>query len=845
MSRGRAFLLCAVPALSPILLANSGDGRRALAGTVAADLADERGVPALFSWGDVDGDGRLDLAAVNADGLQLLVNAGDGRFEDVTERVGLAEVGDVTLALWADYDADGQLDLFVGARAGASRLFHNEGGVFVDMGAASGFSSEGAVRSASWLDHDGDGHLDLFVVTEEGNALDTALFRGLAGGLFERVELPLARLAQEPGLENGAMPTSDVLAKKVRFDDAPTTSSSTADRTRVDGAGSSGRLPLGSPPTGTGAGLLAGPNLANALVDQANPGSGIQASTTPTLGKLYPLSNNLFVAVNGNVGIGTSVPTARLHVAGTTRMTDRLTLAPSGDTALDVSTGSIYKSGALFLHTRGGAGNTGLGSKALNKVTSGLQNTASGNEALAADTSGSRNSASGHQALFANTIGNDNTASGASALRSNTSGNNNTASGSKALYSNTTGQGNTAGGAFALFANTTGAFNTACGYAALYSSTIGASNTAVGDSALLYNTTGNGNSASGALGLAHNTTGNYNTANGYGALFANTTGGSNTACGASGLTSNTTGSYNTATGDLALYSNTIGKSNTASGAAALAFNTTGNYNTANGDSALYYNTAGNNNSASGFRALVSNTTGSGNTASGRKALYSNSTGSHNTASGNAALFYNTTGSNNIAIGAAAGIYHTAGNGNIAIGSYGAAGDTATTRIGTAQTRTFIAGIRGATTGVSNAIPVLIDSAGQLGTTFSSRRFKEDIRDMGDATARLFELRPVLFRYKQAQTMPAGQEVPPEYGLIAEEVAEILPDLVVYDDAGEPLTVKYHILSIMLLNELKRLEALQSKQIQELQRDLVALDDRLAAYEARSAQAVPPKSLAQR
>ena len=143
-------------------------------------------------------------------------------------------------------------------------------------------------------------------------------------------------------------------------------------------------------------------------MDQANPGSGIQASTSPVLGKLYPLSSNLFVAVSGNVGIGTASPTAKLHVAGTTRMTDKLTLAPSGDTALDVSSGSIYKSGALFLHTKGGAGNTALGTRALWKATSGLQNTAVGNEALAADTSGNRNTASGHQSLFANTVGNDN-----------------------------------------------------------------------------------------------------------------------------------------------------------------------------------------------------------------------------------------------------------------------------------------------------------------------------------------------------------------------------------------------------------------------------------------------------
>ncbi|NOT29086.1 MAG: hypothetical protein HOP15_01420 [Planctomycetes bacterium] len=837
MSRGRGFFLCALAALSPVLIASEGE-TRAPAGTKAteavAETVVERGAPALstslspalftaiFSWGDADGDGRLDLAAVSLAGkLQLLISAGDDRFEDVTEQVGLGQIENATLASWADYDGDGRLDLFVGAQAGASSLFHNEGGTFTEMSAGCGLSCEGAVQSAQWLDHDGDGRLDLFVVLidESGNAVSSRLFRGLEGGYFERVELPFSGSVEVPGL-GGPWPRMDeedagVLGAPLA-PRSPGGKGRPSGRSQVEGASaddlagssqSQGRIALGSPSIPYGLGAQIG--CANSIVDQAKAGACIQGSSLPALGKLYPLSNNLFVAVGGNVGIGTTNPTAKLHVAGSARVTDKLTLAPSGDTALDVSTGSIYKAGALFLHTKGGAGNTALGNQALGSVTSGFQNTAEG-----------------YRALF-----------------SNTTGERNTASGSQALSSNTNGDGNTASGAFALFTNTTGGFNTASGYGALYSNTSGSGNTAIGDSALVYNTTGFGNTASGARGLALNTTGSNNTASGESALFSNTIGAGNTAGGAFALSSNTTGAFNTASGYGALYSNTVGSGNTASGDSALAYNTTGNGNTASGarglahnttgndntasgDSALFSNTTGKNNTASGIHALHSNTTGSGNAAHGRKALYSNTSGINNTASGNAALFYNTTGAHNIALGAGAGLYLTTGSANITIGNYGLPGDTATTRIGAVQTRTFIAGIRGAATGIANAIPVLIDSAGQLGTTFSSRRFKQDIRDMDDATERLLELRPVLFRYKQEQTLPGNLVVPPEYGLIAEEVAEIFPDLVVYDEEGKPLTVKYHLLGAMLLNELKKLSAEHAREMGDLRRRLAALEAQL-------------------
>jgi hypothetical protein len=857
MIRCRWLWLCAVSALSPVLEASEEKDVRAA--DAAAKEVSEPGVLALFAWGDCDGDGRLELATVSAAGeLRLLASVGDGRYEDVSARAGLSGVGDAALALWADYDQDGRLDLFVGAQSGASRLFHNEGGSFVDVSEASGFACTGAVRSAQWFDADGDSRLDLFVIT----AGESALFRGLEGGFFERAELPFEGALKAPA--QGAIPLQPPELGEL----LPPPASHSERGNQRDGRLIDGEVPLGSgkgsgsvatgpaPSSGGASPLLVLPSCVNAIRDQAVPANCLNASTTPTLGRLYPLSANLFVAVGGNVGVGTTSPTARLHVAGTARMTDTLTLAPSGDQALDVSTGSIYKGGALFIHTKGGPGNTALGglalasattgydntatgfgalsagttgwgntavgSRALTGNTTGIFNTASGFRALYSNTTGVQNTASGTHALFLNTTGDHNTASGSNALFFNTTGEANTANGFNALFFNTTGYRNSASGARALYGNTSGGNNTASGFEALASNTTGISNTATGSKALFSNTTGYRNSASGARALYGNTSGGDNTASGFEALASNTTGISNTATGSKALFSNTTGPRNTASGTRALYYNSTGDGNTASGYRALYFNTTGYSNTASGEGALSFNTTGGLNTAIGQVALRATTTGYRNTASGAGALFSNTTGSLNTASGYGALIANTTGLRNIGLGYRAGQALTTGNDNIAIGNNGVAAESATIRIGTAgtHTRAFIAGIRGVTTANADAIPVLIDSAGQLGTVSSSRRFKEEIRDMGDATEKLLALRPVTFRYKPE--VQSGER-PLEYGLIAEEVAEVFPDLVVYDEEGKPFTVKYHLLSAMLLNELQ-------KQAHELSR-LRALEERIAALEA--------------
>jgi hypothetical protein len=211
--------------------------------------------------------------------------------------------------------------------------------------------------------------------------------------------------------------------------------------------------------------------------------------------------------------------------------------------------------------------------------------------------------------------------------------------------------------------------------------------------------------------------------------------------------------------------------------------------------------------------------------------------SANIALGIGALSGNTTGTNNIAIGSNAGSLVSSGNSNnIDIGNQGSASDSGVIRIGTAQSELFMAGVRGTTTLNNNAIPVMIDSNGQLGTLSSSRRFKEDIQDMGDASRDLMRLRPVTFRYKQPF---ADGDKPIQYGLIAEEVAEVYPDLVAHSADGQIETVKYQVLDSMLLNEVQRQEANISRLEQkadEQRQKRESLLERLAKLEAALASA---------
>ena len=278
---------------------------------------------------------------------------------------------------------------------------------------------------------------------------------------------------------------------------------------------------------------------------------------------------------------------------------------------------------------------------------------------------------------------------------------------------------------------------------------------------------------------------------------------------------------NTAEGDFTLVSLSSGAWNSAVGFAALNANSTGSYNTGTGAGALYLNSDGIDNTATGFAAL-SNCIGSENTAVGSAALLSNGIGSFNTAVGTGALLSNTRGNGNIALGAGAGNMLTTGDDNIEIGNKGVAGEFSTIRIGDAnQLATYIAGISGKD--AAGGDPVFITSNGKLGTVNppSAARFKEEMKPMNQASEVLFALKPVTFRYKKE----FDPKRIPQFGLVAEEVEKVNPDLVKRDRDGNLQTVRYDAVNAMLLNEflkehhqvqnLKSIVAGQQKQIDAL------------------------------
>jgi hypothetical protein len=277
---------------------------------------------------------------------------------------------------------------------------------------------------------------------------------------------------------------------------------------------------------------------------------------------------------------------------------------------------------------------------------------------------------------------------------------------------------------------------------------------------------------------------------------------------------------NTAVGTQALLDLTTGQDNTALGFRALTENTQGNLNTAVGSAALKQNRIGNRNTATGFRALAQDRFGNNNTANGYVALGGES-GNNNTAVGAWAL-NSTTGDNNIALGFRAGYSLTTGNQNIDIGNLGVVGEGGTIRIGSAaQTRTFIAGISGQAVSGS---PVYVNAGGQLGVLPSSERFKEQIKSMDNASEAILEVEPVTFHYKKEIDPDAVSQ----FGLIAEKLAGVSPDLVGRDDQGKPFTVRYDAVNAMLLNEFLK----EHRRVQDLESALEQLTVRLKGQDLK-------------
>ena len=369
----------------------------------------------------------------------------------------------------------------------------------------------------------------------------------------------------------------------------------------------------------------------------------------------------------------------------------------------------------------------------------------------------------------------------------------NTAEGQNALLSLTTGGFNTAAGWLSLRNLTTGSFNTAIGAGTLSANTAD-QNTATGTGALLLNTSGFRNTANGALALLNNTEGNFNTATGVQALFHNTI-----------------GNYNTASGVVALFANTEGSSNTAVGTGALFINSTGDENTAIGNDALTLNT-GSFNTAVGTNALYNNTTGNNNTAVGRSALFTTTSGD-NTAVGASALTNNTSGNHNTALGDGAGLNVTTANNVICIGALLAGQNVSDS--------CYIGNIFGQTS--ASGAAVYVNSNHRLGTLTSSSRFKNNIKPMEQLSEALFALKPVTFRYKK-EIDPAGMQ---QFGLVAEEVEKVKPDLVVRDNEGKPYSVRYDQVNAMLLNEFLK----EHKQVETQQANIEQLKSNAAKQAA--------------
>jgi hypothetical protein len=622
------------------------------------------------------------------------------------------------------------------------------------------------------------------------------------------------------GVASGSMQT----AAEKNINKSPSNLAVSAGATNF--SGSTTNQIIGVTQTGTGAGVNVSSVGGIAVLGKANAttgatiavegisvsasGTGVRGIETATSGITTGISSSV-ASLKGTAGVFNNAAGGKI-LSGQSKGVEKFSVDGSGN----VNSTSTYRIGGSSVLSIPGNSNLflGVGAGSSNVAVSGTANTFSGFDAGVANTTGTYNTFSGFKSGFSNKTGSYNTFSGEQAGYknngdrnafygslagfSNTTGSNNTFLGGEAGYNNNANS-NTFSGYLAGFSNTTGGQNTFSGVEAGYNNNADG-NTFYGYAAGLANTTGVHNTFSG-FEAGYNNNGDSNTFYGYAAGLANTTGVHNTFFGFEAGYSNN-GDSNTFYGDTAGYANDTGSYNTFSGNAAGESNSTGSHNTFSGWAAGSSNTTGVENTFIGSTAGQSNTTGNYNEFSGDQAGYNNTTGGSNTFLGVNAGFSNTIGSNNTFVGVNAGFYNVNGADDVYIANPGPgpqSGEASVIRIGDPahQFTTYMAGIYGS--GVAGS-PVYVDSRGLLGALASSRRFKEQIRDMGDSTNALMKLRPVTFLYK-----PEYDKEPRtlQYGLIAEEVAEVYPEMVAYDKEGQLYTVKYQYLTTMLLNEMQK------------------------------------------
>jgi hypothetical protein len=491
-------------------------------------------------------------------------------------------------------------------------------------------------------------------------------------------------------------------------------------------------------------------------------------------------------------------------------------------------------------------GNTAVGQNSLSSLTTGGYNTALGWFSLKSDTTGMFNTATGAGTLVLNTA-DQNTATGTAALLSNSTGAGNTANGAFALFGNTTGNGNIALGAIAGMNLTTGDNNIDIGNEGVAgeSRTIRIGDPDVHESIFLAGITPMNFDSSVSVLMVDPLTGQLGSADvtnfnqgppgppgpegpqgPAGAQGAPGPQGQQGAAGPQGAPGPTgpQGPEGPAGPQGPAGVGVLIMANERTGVGDGALNAGGDAgSTAVGFHALFNGVPSSvNNTALGDQALFNNTTGAANTASGTGALYFNTSGNGNTAIGYHALRLNTTGIGNVALGTDTGFNQTTGNRNVYIGfnMAGVAGE---------NDSCYISGIFGQTS--SGGSPVFINSNGKLGTTTSSLRFKEDIKPMNGASEALFDLKPVTFHYKE-EIDPQGTA---QFGLIAEDVEKVNPDLVVRDAEGKVNTVRYEQINAMLLNEfLKEHKAFVEEQdkVRKLETDVAGL---LATVKEQAAQ----------